>query len=151
MMASKVTSAGWGHERTETTCMTNQMGPVQFSPCAHGSKCDAQKPPPNNQMCTAFFGEVKVQILKVVNVVFFDVRANRSNFGPTSTSTKWASKCATPTRGTARPDGATQVMQVMNFIDSRSLFVCEHLKLDRYRVRAIKSGATAWKPAWLRS
>ncbi len=29
----RVMSAGWGHERTKTSCMTNQMGPRQFETC----------------------------------------------------------------------------------------------------------------------
>ena len=58
MTVSKVYSAGWGHERTKTTCLTNQKGPRIFEKCVGRGECVTNEPPPTSPECNEFFKQV---------------------------------------------------------------------------------------------
>jgi hypothetical protein len=86
-LGTKVLAAGWGHERTDTTCLTNQRGPVQFTECATqkskseeggggggeggdyppaaeavsalSSPCERTSPPPTTPTCAAFMSKIR--------------------------------------------------------------------------------------------
>ncbi len=64
-----VVSAGWGHERTKTTCMTNQMGPQLFKRC-RTRRCITTEPPPITPLCDAFFRQARSVILLLRQYLF---------------------------------------------------------------------------------
>jgi len=56
-----VYSAGWGHERTKTSCLTNQKGPRLFEKCV-GEECNTRAPPPSSPACKQFFNAVEINV-----------------------------------------------------------------------------------------